>query len=63
MKKVRVQVNLININLYKIIFKYKFKFSVMLNFNFIQEIVLYLDFKSDESYTPNKISIRAGTSL
>ncbi len=24
---------------------------------------MYLDFKQDESYTPNKISIRAGTNI
>ncbi len=24
---------------------------------------MYLDFKTDESYTPNKISIRAGNNL
>jgi len=24
---------------------------------------LFIDFKNDESYTPNKISIRAGTTL
>eukprot|EP01017_Pseudomicrothorax_dubius_P019436 TRINITY_DN2137_c0_g1_i18.p1 TRINITY_DN2137_c0_g1~~TRINITY_DN2137_c0_g1_i18.p1 ORF type:complete len:186 (-),score=40.00 TRINITY_DN2137_c0_g1_i18:12-569(-) len=29
----------------------------------IQELAIYLDFKSDESYTPNKISIRAGINL
>lgn len=29
----------------------------------IQEISLYLDFKSDESYTPSKISIKAGNNL
>ena len=29
----------------------------------IQQISLYFDFKSDESYTPNKISIRAGNNL
>ena len=29
----------------------------------IQEISLFLDFKSDESYTPSKISIRAGNNL
>lgn len=29
----------------------------------VQEIAIQLDFKQDESYTPNKISIRAGTSL
>ncbi|VAI62501.1 unnamed protein product [Triticum turgidum subsp. durum] len=26
----------------------------------LQHVVLYVDFKLDESYTPNKISIRAG---
>jgi len=29
----------------------------------IQEIALYLDFKTDESYTPSKISIRSGNSF
>jgi len=29
----------------------------------IQEIAMYLDFKTDESYTPNKISVRAGNNL
>ncbi|KAM3135652.1 hypothetical protein pb186bvf_012323 [Paramecium bursaria] len=29
----------------------------------IQEISIYLDFKQDESYTPNRISIRAGTNI
>lgn len=29
----------------------------------VQEICMYFDFKSDESYTPSKISIRAGNSL
>ncbi|EGR29293.1 hypothetical protein IMG5_159070 [Ichthyophthirius multifiliis] len=29
----------------------------------IQEIAIQLDFKTDESYTPSKISIRAGTNL
>jgi len=24
---------------------------------------MYLDFKTDESYTPNKISVRAGNNL
>ena len=27
---------------------------------FMKSVVLYLDFKLDESYTPSKISIRAG---
>jgi len=27
----------------------------------IKEIGIYCDFKQDESYTPSKISIRAGT--
>ncbi|KAL4445501.1 hypothetical protein ABPG74_004575 [Tetrahymena malaccensis] len=29
----------------------------------VQEVAMYLDFKTDESYTPSKISIRAGTNL
>ena len=29
----------------------------------VQEISLYLDFKTDESYTPSKISIRVGNSF
>jgi anaphase-promoting complex subunit 10 len=29
----------------------------------VQEIALYTDFRLDESYTPSKISIRAGTCL
>ena len=29
----------------------------------VSEIAIYLDFKQDESYTPNKISIRAGTNM
>jgi anaphase-promoting complex subunit 10 len=29
----------------------------------VQEISLYFDFKSDESYTPSKIAIRAGNNL
>ena len=29
----------------------------------IHEIVVYTDFKLDESYTPSKISIRAGTTF
>lgn len=29
----------------------------------VQEISMYFDFKSDESYTPSKISIRAGNNL
>ncbi|CAD8184713.1 unnamed protein product [Paramecium pentaurelia] len=29
----------------------------------VQEIALYLDFKQDESYTPNKLSIRTGTNI
>ena len=29
----------------------------------VQEIAMYLDFKSDESYTPNKISIKGGLNL
>ena len=29
----------------------------------IHEIVIYTDFKLDESYTPSKISIRAGTTF
>lgn len=28
-----------------------------------QELHLYLDYKSDESYTPSKVSIRAGTAM
>jgi anaphase-promoting complex subunit 10 len=27
----------------------------------VQEVVLYIDFKLDESYTPAEISVRAGT--
>lgn len=29
-------------------------------FELLQLVVLYVDFKLDESYTPSKISIRAG---
>ena len=29
----------------------------------VQEIAMYLDFKTDESYTPSKISIRVGNSF
>lgn len=29
----------------------------------MKEIAMYLDFKTDESYTPNKISVRAGNNL
>ena len=29
----------------------------------VQEISLYLDFKTDESYTPSKISVRVGNSF
>ncbi|CAK85744.1 unnamed protein product (macronuclear) [Paramecium tetraurelia] len=29
----------------------------------VQEIAIYLDFKQDESYTPNKLSIRTGTNI
>jgi len=29
----------------------------------IQELEIYADFKQDESYTPNKISVRAGNSF
>jgi anaphase-promoting complex subunit 10 len=29
----------------------------------VQEISMYLDFKTDESYTPQKISIRVGNSF
>lgn len=29
----------------------------------LQEVRLYLDYKLDESYTPNKLSIRAGSSF
>ncbi|CAD8082785.1 unnamed protein product [Paramecium sonneborni] len=29
----------------------------------VQEVALQLDFKQDESYTPNKLSIRAGTNI
>ncbi len=29
----------------------------------IQEVSMYLDFKTDESYTPSKISIRSGNSF
>lgn len=28
-----------------------------------QELHLYLDYKLDESYTPNKIAVRAGNSF
>ena len=28
----------------------------------VQEVALYLDFKTDESYTPQKVSIRAANS-
>lgn len=35
---------------------WKFGFVLM----FLQLVVLYVDFKLDESYTPSKISIRAG---
>lgn len=28
-----------------------------------KEIAIFIDFKADESYTPNKISIRTGTTL
>ena len=27
----------------------------------VKELALYLDYKQDESYTPSKISVRAGT--
>lgn len=30
------------------------------NWEFLQLVVLYVDFKIDESYTPSKVSIRAG---
>lgn len=30
------------------------------NWGFLQLVVLYVDFKLDESYTPSKVSIRAG---
>lgn len=29
----------------------------------LQELAVFLDYKLDESYTPNKLSIRAGTSV
>ena len=29
----------------------------------LQQVAIYVDFKVDESYTPNKISIRAGNSF
>ncbi len=29
----------------------------------LQELAIYLDYKLDESYTPSRISIRAGTSF
>jgi anaphase-promoting complex subunit 10 len=29
----------------------------------LQKLAVYLDYKLDESYTPNKMSIRAGTSI
>lgn len=29
----------------------------------VEEVELYCNFKQDESYTPNKISIRAGTTF
>ena len=29
----------------------------------LQQVAVYVDFKVDESYTPNKISIRAGNSF
>ena len=29
----------------------------------VQDVALYLDFKTDESYTPSKISIRSGNSF
>jgi len=29
----------------------------------VQEVSMYLDFKTDESYTPQKISIRVGNSF
>ncbi|KAK9823338.1 hypothetical protein WJX72_002036 [[Myrmecia] bisecta] len=29
----------------------------------LQELAIYLDYKLDESYTPNKLSVRAGTSF
>ena len=29
----------------------------------VQQISLYLDYKLDESYTPNKVAIRAGNSV
>jgi hypothetical protein len=28
---------------------------------YLQEVRLYLDYKADESYTPSKLSIRAGS--
>lgn len=28
-----------------------------------KELVLYVNYKQDESYTPNKLSVRAGTNL
>lgn len=30
------------------------------NWEFLQLVVLHVDFKLDESYTPSKVSIRAG---
>jgi anaphase-promoting complex subunit 10 len=29
----------------------------------VQEVAIYLDFKTDESYTPSKISVRVGNSF
>lgn len=29
----------------------------------VQELCMYFDFKSDESYTPSKISIKAGNNM
>lgn len=29
----------------------------------MQELAIFLDYKLDESYTPSKLSIRAGTSV
>ena len=49
LKKVRIQVNIF--------------FSKKSLIFFFQEVALYIDFKNDESYTPNKISVRAGTTL
>ena len=49
LKKMRIQV--MHLNEYFFAKKY------------MKEIAMYLDFKTDESYTPNKISVRAGNNL